>query len=201
MRVYKKLFSKITDLENLFSAWEEFKVGKGSKPDVLEFEDKLEPSIFQLQRDLISKKYRHGTYVDFYIHDPKKRHIYKATVRDRVLHHAIFQVLNKVFEPTFISKSFSCRINKGNHAGIGAAEEMMRKVSQNSTRPCFVLKCDVKKFFDSINHSVLLEILQRKIKDKETINLVEEIIDSYDTNAEFYERERERERESKRFAF
>lgn len=179
MRVYKKLFSKITDLENLFLAWEEFKVGKGKKLDVLEFEDKLEPNIFQLQRELLSSKYRHGQYSDFYISDPKKRHIHKALVRDRVLHHAVFQILNKVFEPTFIPNSFSCRIGKGNHRGVYQAEKMIRKVSRNYTKPCRILKCDVKKFFNSIDHTILIEILERKIKDPQVIWLLKEIIESF----------------------
>ena len=198
MRVYKNLFGKIVELENLFLAWEEFKVGKTKKPDVLEFERELEQNIFQLHRDLINKQYSHSNYTDFYIHDPKKRHIYKAEVRDRVIHHAIFQILNRIFEPTFIAKSFSCRVGKGNHEGVLAAEEMIRKVSKNDTHPCFVLKCDVKKFFDSIDHTILLEILRRKIKDEQTINLLGEVVGSYEAKTEF---ERERERESKRFAF
>ena len=179
MRVYKKLFSKICNLENLLLAWEEFKVGKGGKPDVLEFEEKLEQNIFQLQRDLLSQKYQHGPYADFYIYDPKKRHIHKATVRDRVLHHAVYNILDPIFEPTFISHSFSCRIGKGNHKGVLAAEGIIRKVSRNYTRSCYILKCDVKKFFDSIDHAILLQILRKKIKDPDTLWLLEEIIGSF----------------------
>src|SRR3990167_9666935 len=144
MRVYKKLFNKIVDIENLFLAWEEFKIGKTKKPNVLEFEKDLEQNIFQLRRDLVSKKYEHGDYADFYICDPKKRHVYKATVRDRVVHHAIFKILNPIFEPTFIANSFSCRIGKGNHKGVDVAGNMMSKVSRNYTGNCYILKCDVR---------------------------------------------------------
>jgi len=179
MKVYKKLFNKICDLENLFLAWEEFKIGKSRKPDVLEFENKLEPNIFQLQRDLMSKKYKHGPCSDFYIFDPKRRHIHKASVRDRVLHHAIYNILSSVFEPTFISHSFSCRIGKGNIKGIITVENIIRKVSRNYTRQCHILKCDIKKFFDSIDHSILKIILKRKIKDRDTLWLLEEIIESF----------------------
>src|SRR3989339_431700 len=179
MKVYKKLFNKICDLENLFLAWEEFKVGKGRKPDVLKFEEGLEPNIFQLQRDLANKRYKHGPYADFYIYDPKRRHIHKATVRDRVLHHGIYNILNPVFEPTFISRSFSCRIGKDNIKGIIAVESIIRKISRNYTRHCYILKCDVRKFFDSIDHSILKEILKRKIKDVETMWLLDEVIESF----------------------
>ena len=113
MKVYRNLFGEIISLENLFQAWEEFRKGKQNKPDVQSFERHLEDNIFNFRRDLVSKIYKHGSYRSFYIQDPKQRLIHKATVRDRVLHHAIFAKLNPIFEPTFISHSFSCRIGKG----------------------------------------------------------------------------------------
>ncbi len=191
MRKYNKLFDKIIDLENLFSAWDEFKKGKGKKPDVLRFEKNLEQNIFQLHRDLRDGIYKHGGYTSFYIRDPKLRHIHKARVRDRVLHHAVFKVLNPIFEPTYIHNSFSCRIGKGNHKGVETLASMLRKVSKNNIKPCFVLKCDVRKFFDSIDHDILIALLQRKINDKNIMDLLRQIVGSYFT------RERERERESR----
>ena len=179
MRIYKKLFTEIVDPQNLFSAWDEFKRGKRSKEDVMCFEKNLEQNIFELQRDLKNKTYKHGGYSDFLIHDPKRRHIHKATVRDRVLHHAVFNVLNRIYEPTFIAKSFSCRVNKGTHKGVLAGVEMTRKVSRNNTRPCFVLKCDVRKFFDTVDHNILLALLKKKIGDKEVLWLLEKIIESF----------------------
>jgi retron-type reverse transcriptase len=143
------------------------------------FERNLEQHIFQLHRDLKSKHYQHGSYKDFFISDPKRRHIHKATVRDRVLHHAIFQVLNPVFDPTLISSSFSCRIGKGTHKGVAALRSMLRKESRNNTRSCYVLKCDVRKFFDSIDHDILMTILRKKIKDLDTLWLLETVIESY----------------------
>jgi retron-type reverse transcriptase len=179
MRVYNKLFNKITEPENLFSAWDEFKKGKSKKLDVLRFEKNLEQNIFQLHRDLCDKTYKHGGYTSFYISDPKLRHIHKATVRDRILHHAVFKVLNPVFEPAYIHNSFSCRIGKGNHKGVEAMAHMLRQASKNNTKTCFVLKCDIRKFFNSIDHDILIGLLQKKIKDKKTMNLLEEIIDSF----------------------
>jgi len=179
MRIYNKLFNKIIEPENLFSAWDEFKKGKGKKLDVLRFEKNLEQNIFQLHRDLQDKTYRHGGYTSFYISDPKLRHIHKATVRDRILHHAVFKVLNPIFEPTYIHNSFSCRIGKGNHKGVEILASMLRQVSKNNTRTCFVLKCDIRKFFNTIDHDLLIRLLQGKIKDKNTMNLLEEVIDSF----------------------
>ena len=169
----------MTSPEHLFAAWDVFKQDKRNKADVMEFEKNLEQNIFQLHRDLRNKTYKHGPYSGFYITDPKRRHIHKATVRDRVLHHAIFKVLNPIFEPGFIADSFSCRIGKGTHKGVERLAEMLRAVSRNSTRPCYVLKCDVRRFFDSIDHEILLAILGRRIKDPEVVRLLKEIVRSF----------------------
>ena len=143
------------------------------------FEKDLEQNIFRLHRELVDKKYKHGAYSDFYIYDPKLRHIHKATVRDRILHHAIFQVLNPIFEPTFISHSFSCRVGKGTHKGVEMLGEILRKVSKNHTKTTYALKCDVRKFFDSVDHTILTQFLRRKIKDTDTLWIMEEIIESF----------------------
>lgn len=190
MRVCSKLFNKIIEAENLFSAWDEFKRDKGKKADVLEFENRLEQNIFKLYRDLKNDMYCHGGYKGFWIHDPKPRRIHKASVRDRVLHHAVFKVLNPIFEPTFIPTSFSCRAGKGTHKGILEVEKMIRKSSRNYTRSCCILKCDIKKFFDSVDHAVLFEILNRRIKDGRVLRLLGEIINSYSSDLQ--------ERESKK---
>jgi retron-type reverse transcriptase len=181
MKTYKNLFDKIIKPVMLFLAWEEFKNGKNFKLDVLLFEQELERNIFKLATDLKREEYRHDKYAGFYISDPKPRHIHKATVRDRVLHHAIFNVLNPIFEPTFISNSFSCRVGKGNRKGVLCLKRMLNKESQNNTKACYVLKCDIRKFFDSIDHDILLEVLDRKIKDKKAMNLMREIIGSFNS--------------------
>lgn len=182
MKVYKNLFQQIVSSENLFAAWDEFRVDKRHKRDVQAFEFKLEQNIFQLHRDLATKQYRHQPYTGFYIRDPKVRHIHKASARDRILHHAVFQVLNPIFDKTFIPTSFSCRVGKGVHKGVLGMERMIRAESRNFTRPCFALKCDVKKFFDTIDHQILLSILCKKISDKDTVWLLREIVESFATN-------------------
>ncbi|MBI2626812.1 MAG: group II intron reverse transcriptase domain-containing protein [Parcubacteria group bacterium] len=179
MKTYKNLFNKIISLENLFSAWDTFKSDKRNKVDVQRFEFCLEENIFKLRRELQNKTYEHGQYTGFYIRDPKQRHIHKATVRDRILHHAIFSVANPIFEQTFIQNSFSCRVGFGSHKGIRVLEQMTRKVSGNGTKPCFILKCDVKKFFDAVDHKILISILKKRIRDTDTIWLLEKVIRSF----------------------
>ena len=179
MKIYKNVFEKIISPENLFSAWDKFQSDKKKKLDVCEFEWELEKNIFQLHRDLKNKRYKHGAYASFYIQDPKQRHIHKATVRDRVLQHAVFSVLNPIFEPTFVAHSLSCRVGKGTHKGVKILESITRKVSHNAHTPCFALKCDIKKFFETVDHAILINLLTRRIKDADAIWVLEEIVGSF----------------------
>lgn len=190
MRIYKNIFDFIIDPENLFIAWDRFKSDKKHKKGVAEFEENLEQNIFQLHRELRDQTYRHGTYEGFWIQDPKLRHIHKATVRDRILHHALFQVLNNIFEPTFIATSYSSRIGKGTHKAVEKLAEILRRESRNNAHQCWALKCDIKKFFDSINHEILLGLIERKVKDPKAQWLIREIVGSYSSVALEIERER-----------
>lgn len=178
MKLYKNLFSKIISLENLLEAWDEFKKGKRNKVDVQIFELRLEDNLFSLHLDLASKRYKHGEYTAFYIRDPKVRRIHKAEVRDRVIHHALFKILNPIFEPTFIPDSYSSRIGKGTHKGVERLEVFARKIDQTYGR-CFVLKCDIKKFFASIDHQILLNIISQRIKDQDALWLIRNIVESF----------------------
>lgn len=179
MKLYRNIFEKIVSLENLFASWNSFEHDKRKRKDVQEFGFKLEENIFSLRKDLLDQSYKHGPYTPFYIHDPKQRLIHKATVKDRVVHHAVFRALNPIFEESFIPNSFSCRVGRGTHKGVETLVKTLRKVSKNNTGVCFALKCDVKKFFGSIDHRILIKILDKKIKDKRAMRLLEEIIQSY----------------------
>ena len=98
MKIYKDVFSKITSVENLFDSWQEFRKGKTKRSDVMAFEFSLERNIFDLRDELKSKRYKHAPYSSFFIQDPKQRNIHKARVRDRLVHHAIFAVLNPILK-------------------------------------------------------------------------------------------------------
>lgn len=179
MKVHKDIYDRIITPEHLFLSWDEFKKGKRARTDVEEFEWRLEENICALHRDLKDRTYRHGSYSSFFICDPKQRHIHKATVRDRIVHHAVFSMLNPIFEPTFIAHSFSCREGKGTHKAVDALDGMLRQVSRNGKRICHALQCDIHKFFDSLDHAVLLKLLGNKIKDEDAMRLLSEIIKSF----------------------
>ena len=180
MKVYTNLYEQITSVENLFTAWAEFHHDKQQRGDVMAFEWRLEENIFALHRELKTEQYKHGPYHAFYVHDPKQRLIHKAIVRDRILHHSVFAALNPIFEPSFISHSYSCRVGKGTHCGVVASSSMLRAVSQNNTKSCFALKCDVRRFFASVNQDTLLDILQQRIDDEPTMRLLRQIVYSFD---------------------
>ncbi len=100
-------------------------------------------------------------------------------MKDRVLHHAVFRVLYHVFDPTFIFDSYSCRLKKGTHKAVNRLQQFAKKVGKNNTTNCFILKCDIKKFFDSIDHNILINLIQKKVKDEKAIWIVKEIIKSF----------------------
>ena len=181
MNVLGKNLGDIASVENLLEAWKEFLAGKKFKPDVQEFGMWLMDNILSLRFDLINKTYRHGGYRHFRISDPKPRDIHKASVRDRLLHHAIYRVLYPFFDGTFIADSFSCRNEKGTHKALNRFCAFAHKVSRNSTRTAWILKCDIRKFFANIDHEVLLSILYSRIPDENTAWLLREVIGSFST--------------------
>ena len=172
-------YNDIISVENLCLAWQEFMVGKKKKEDVQIFARNLMDNIVELHYSLVNKTYCHGGYKSFYVTDPKRRHIHKASVRDRLLHHAVYRILYPFFDRTFIADSFSCRDDKGVHKGINRFRNLARQVSKNYTRSCWVLKCDIQKFFASIDHQILLSILQEYISDKHILWLLQNIIESF----------------------
>ena len=174
-------FSDIICLENLLEAWKEFEKGKKHKKDVQEFSIRLMDNIFSLNADLLNHTYESGGYQAFKINDPKPRDIHKAGVRDRLLHHAIYRKLYPFFDRTFISDSYSCRNEKGTHKAIDKFQTYSRKASQNNTRTCWVLKCDIKKFFANIDHKILIQILTEYIPDNDIIKLLTRVINSFST--------------------
>lgn len=174
-------YDDIISVENLLAAWRDFLRGKRKRKDVEEFSVRLSDNIFALHRELVGRTYRHGGYTAFKINDPKPRDIHKASVRDRLLHHAIYRALSPYFDRKFIHDSYSCRDRKGTHRAIDRFREFGRKVSGNNNQTCFVLKCDIRKFFASIDHTILKQILARHIEDKDIWWVLGEVIESFHT--------------------
>jgi len=176
-----KLFSEIISVKNLLLAWHEFKRGKLKKRDVQEFVLNLEDHLFTLHDDLAQGTYSHSPYTSFFVRDPKLRHIHKPAVRDRILHHAIVLSIEPLFEPYFIFNSYSSRLGKGTHAAVAQLRRLAWHVSRNNTKTIWILQCDVRKFFDSVDHDILLRLVRRRIIDDNLLGLIERIVRSYHT--------------------
>lgn len=172
----------IVSIKALLRAWQKFSRGKKSRADVGAYQKDLHRNLTSLHETLVSGHYQHHKYERFIIHDPKQREIHKAIVEDRVVHQAIVTAIEPLFEPRFIYDSYSCRIGKGTHAGVKRLQSLLYKASHNDTRKVYVLKCDVRKFFASIDHEILLGLIARRIHDDESLELIQSIILSHNAS-------------------
>jgi RNA-directed DNA polymerase len=172
-------YEHIISLENLYEAWREFVKDKKNKKDVGEFSVNLSKNIYDLHLDLKNKAYIHGNYEQFSVNDPKPRIIHKAIVRDRLLHHAIYRIIYPYFDTRFIYDSYSCRLNKGTHKALNRFRDLARKASLNHSRTLWVLKCDIRKFFASIDHNILYQVVKRHAIDVDTLWLLEKVVESF----------------------
>lgn len=177
--LFTHVYEDIISVENLLEAWKDFRKGKRNRLDVLEFQSDLIQQITSLHQELQAKTYRHGGYRHFRISDPKPRDIHKASVRDRLLHHALHRTLYPFFDKRFIADSYSCRVGKGTHKAMNRLHIFAHIISKNHTRTVWVLKCDIRKFFASIDHMVLKDILRECIADPNIGRLLEGVIDSF----------------------
>jgi retron-type reverse transcriptase len=150
--------------------------------DVAEYQKQLKINIQNLHVDIASGNYEHGKYQPFMICDPKQRQIHKATVRDRLVHQVVVSAIELLFEKQFIFDSYSCRIGKGTHAGVARLGLFLRQASRNNTIKVYVLKCDVRQFFASIDHEILMRRIEANIDDEQTLELLRTILLSH--NAE-----------------
>ena len=165
----------------MLDAWKEFLCGKRSRGDVLRFGQYLMHNLISLHTDLVHKTYKHGGYKVRKISDPKPRILHIAPVRDRFLHHAVHRILYPFFNRKFQCDSFSSRKGKGIHKAMNRFRKFVYIVSKNNKKQCWVLKCDIRKFFANINHDILLSILKKYIVDTDIVWLCEGIIRSFET--------------------
>ena len=177
MKKHNKLFEKIITFENLFSAQKKAQKGKRKNENVAKFNLQLESDLFLLQEQLQNKTYQPGTYSEFYIYEPKKRMISAAPYRDRVVHHALCNIIEPIFEEVFSFDTYANRKYKGTHAAIKRFKEF-NKINK------YAVKFDIKKYFPSIVHSILKKEIRKKIKCKQTLWLIDLIIDN-SNNQEF----------------
>ncbi|MCP4416949.1 MAG: RNA-dependent DNA polymerase [Chloroflexi bacterium] len=171
MKTYSNLYPKIIHWGNLYEAYRKARKGKRSKPPAATFELNLEENIVTLHEELSQKRYQPGAYHSFFIHEPKRRLISAAPFRDRVVHHALCNVIEPIFERSFIHDSYANRIGKGTHRALDRCQQYSRRFR-------YVLQCDLQQFFPSIDHAILRNALARKIEDMDTLWLIDQILAS-----------------------
>lgn len=171
MKRYGNLWHQIIDWSNLLLAARKAQKGKRFRDNVLAFNYNLEPELFKLQSELKEQTYRPGAYRSFRIYDPKPRLISAAPYRDRVVHHALCNIIVPLIEKSFIHDTYANRVGYGTHRALARFIQFAR-----SSR--YVLQCDIRKYFPSIDHEILKQIIRRKIKCQDTLWLIELIIDS-----------------------
>jgi retron-type reverse transcriptase len=179
MKTYKKIYETLCSKENLALAFRKASKNKSKKTYVMEFRLNLENNLEILRQELLNGIYKPKPLKTFIIKEPKTRKIRKSFFVDRIVHHAICNVLEPIFEKRFIFDSYANRKGKGSLQAVKRFEFFRNKVSKNNSRNCFVLKADIKHYFDTVNHSILINVLKKKIKDEEIINLVDKVLKNH----------------------
>jgi retron-type reverse transcriptase len=187
MKTYNNLYPEIYSMKNLILAWKKARKGKTKKDYIIEFEKNLRDNLKLLHYELKHQYYKPKSLVTFILRDPKTRKISKSDFRDRIVHHALVRVIEPIFDKTFIYDSHANRKCKGNLLATERFYKFIRKISRNGKIKgwfnnnqikgyCF--KADIKHYFQEIDHKVLLNIIERKIKDERVIWLIKRILDN-----------------------
>ncbi len=189
MKTCKDLYCKLCSYDNLIKAFKKARKGKSKKWYVKEFEDNLENNLLQLKYELETLTYYPKPLKRFVIRDPKTRIIHASQFRDRIVHHALCNIIEPIFDKTFIYDSYANRKKKGTHAALKRFDCFKRKVSRNGklVRNAkdnnmvvgYVLKADIKHYFDTVDHEILLRIIKKKIRDEKIIWLVQRVLDNH----------------------
>ncbi len=190
MITYNNLYEKVCSLKNLHLAFIKARKGKSKKKYVIDFQEDLMNNLNKLREELINKTYTPNKLKRFIIKDPKTRTIHASIFRDRIVHHAIINILEPIYQPIFIYDSFASQKDKGSHLAVNRFESFVKKVSNNGRLiknslnnnqiRGYVLKADFRHYFDTVNHEVLIKILEKKIDDKDLIWLIRVILENFD---------------------
>jgi len=170
-KTVKNLYPQIIDFENIYRSWRKARRGKRYKAAVAAFEQNLDAELLALHQELRDESWQPGGYRSFTVHEPKRRKISAAPFRDRVVHHALVNVIEPIYERKFIFDSYANRVGKGTHKALDRCTQYMRRFK-------YVLQCDVQQFFPAVDHQVLKRILAKTIACPSTLALCDKIIDS-----------------------
>jgi len=170
------LYGELCSYDNLFLAYKKARKRKTTKPYVIEFERNLKENLLLLRSELLLHCYSPKPLVNFTVHDPKTRKISKSDFRDRIVHHALCSIIEPIFEKRFIYDSYANRIGKGALKALQRFDYFAKKASRNNTAECYILKADIQKYFENVEHEILLSIIKKRISDKRVIWLIRKIL-------------------------
>ncbi|MBU1202394.1 MAG: helix-turn-helix domain-containing protein [Nanoarchaeota archaeon] len=175
------LYAQLYSYENLELAYDRVRKHKTTKPYVMEFESEFKDNLLKLQYELKTETYVPKPLETFILRDPKTRKISKSDFRDRIIHHAICNIIEPIFDKTFIYDSYANRLRKGTLGAIKRFDYFKRKVSKNNTKNSYFLKADIKHYFDTVDHKILLSTIKKRIKNKNLLLLIEKILQNHKT--------------------
>ena len=172
----KKLYEQLCSYNNLLFAFKKAKKGKNKRRYVKRFKKNLRENLRNLRKQLLNKTYTPCKLKTFILREPKTRKISISAFKDRVVHHALCNIIAPILESSFIYDSHANQIGKGTLKALERFDKFKRKVSKNGIFPCYILKADIKHYFEEINHGVLIKIIAKKIKDENIILLIKTIL-------------------------
>ncbi len=193
MKTYNNLYPKIISKRNLHLTYKKARKGKAKKDYVKRFEEDLERNLSALRSELLIHSYNPHPMKTFILRDPKTRNISKSDFRDRIVHHALCKIIEPIFDKTFIYDSYANRKGKGTLKALKRLDYFKKKVSRNgkvngwfnnNQVKGYVLKADIKHYFETINHEILLASIKKRIKCKRTLWLIKKVLANYHSNAE-----------------
>lgn len=172
MNSHNNLIEKIVDIDNLNLAYKKTARAKRKTFGYLQFKEYKDLNLQLIKEELLNFTYKIGQYRHFTIYEPKARLVSALDFKDRLIQHAIVGIIEPIFDATFLPNTFACRLNLGTHAGVKYIQSELRK----NPKPAYYLKTDFSKFFPSVNHNILLDLVYKKISCKKTLYLIEEIV-------------------------
>ena len=191
MKSHKNLYPKLCSHDNLELAFRKARKGKSKQKYVKEFEKDLENNLLNLKKELLTFEYKPTRLTKFIVRDPKTRVIRKSIFKDRIVHHAVVNILDPIYEKIFLRNNYANRKNKGSLNAINRFDYYKRKISNNGKLvnnsknknmiEGYCLKADLKHFFDSVNQNMLIKILRRKIRDNKVLWLIKQILENHAT--------------------
>lgn len=194
MKTYTNLYNKLCSFENLYHAYIKARKNKTKKDYVIKFENNLKQELKTLKEELELLTYKPKPLKRFIIKDPKTRTIHSSNFRDRVIHHALVNILEPIFDKIFIYDSYANRIGKGALKALKRFDQFKRRISENGLLikdalnnnqvKGYCFKADIKHYFDTVDHDILLKIIKRKIKDEKVIGLIKQILDNFTVKIE-----------------